>query len=501
MGKIQDQAIKGTIFTYIGVVIGFITTALIFPKVLTKEQIGLLGLLVSYSAIFAQFASLGTGRVVIIAFPYFQSKEHKHHGLLFIMLAVTGIGFVISVAAFYFLREYLIANSHESSQLVIQYFHYLLPVILFTLVFMVLDSYYKVLQNAVKGIVLKEFVQRLLFLGFIIFYYYGYLNFSQYVLFYVAALCLPALVLIVSLIKDREFFLKPDLKFVDKDLRKLMIQVGFYGILIGFSGIVITNFDRIIVERFLDVGATGIYTTTAFFATLVVMPSRALLKISDPFISHSWKNNDLKHLLFLYKKTSMSQLVIGALLFIGIWANQDNIFRILPAVYEPGRYVIFFIGLAYMFDMISGAAGLILANSKYFKYMAYFMIALIVLVVVTNIIFIPIFGLAGAAFATCLSKFIVNLGMFLFLKIKYKLQPYSLKYLWVILIAVIAFLAGYFVPASNNLYFDIFYRSALITIIYLLLLLWFRLYPEFNERYSWLIAKIVSYGKKNNPPE
>jgi O-antigen/teichoic acid export membrane protein len=302
--------------------------------------------------------------------------------------------------------------------------------------------------------------------------------------------------LIIALIKDREFFLKPDLKFVDKDLRKLMVQVGFYGILIGFSGIVITNFDRIIVERFLDIGATGIYTTTAFFATLVVMPSRALLKISDPFISHSWKDNDLEQLLFLYKKTSMSQLVIGALLFIGIWANQDNIFRILPPVYEPGRYVIFFIGLAYLFDMISGAASLILANSKYFKYMAYFMILLIVLVVVTNIIFIPIFGLAGAAFATCLSKFIVNLGMFLFLRIKYKLQPYSFKYLWVILIAVIAYLAGYFVPASHNLYFDIFYRSALITVIYVALLLWFKLYPELNERYTWLIGKVHSYGKK-----
>jgi O-antigen/teichoic acid export membrane protein len=430
--------------------------------------------------------------VVIIAFPYFQSKEHKHHGLLFIMLAVTGIGFVISVVAFYFLREYLIASSHESSQLVIQYFHYLLPLILFTLIFMVLDSYYKVLQNAVKGIVLKEFIQRLLFLIFIIFYYYGYLNFGQYVLFYVAAICFPSLVLIISLIKDREFFLKPDLKFVNKDLRKLMVQVGFYGILIGFSGMVITNFDRIMVERFLDVGATGIYTTTAFFATLVIMPSRALLKISDPIISHSWKNNDLEHLAFLYKKTSMSQLVIGSLLFIGIWGNEGNIFRILPDVYQQGRYVIFFIGLAFMFDMASGAAGLILANSKYFKYQAFFMLMLIVLVIVTNFIFIPLYGLAGAAFATCLSKFITNLGLFLFLKIKYRLQPYSLKYLWVILIAVIAYLAGYLVPESSNLYFDIFYRSALITIVYLVLLLWSGVYPELNERYSWLIGKLRS---------
>jgi O-antigen/teichoic acid export membrane protein len=499
MGKIKDQAIKGTIYTYIGVGIGFITTALIFPRILSKEEIGLLGLLISYSAIFAQLASLGTSRVVVIAFPYFQSKEHKHHGLLFIILAVTGIGFIISIIAFYFLREYLIAHSHESSQLVVRYFHYLLPLILFTLIFMVLDSYYKVLQKAVIGTALKEFVQRLLFLVFIIIYYYGYLNFGQYVLFYVASICFPAVVLIVSLIKDREFFLKPDLKFVNKDLRKLMIQVGLYGIPIGFSAIIITNFDRIMVERFLDIGATGIYMTTSFFATLVIMPSRALLKISDPFISQSWKNNDLDHLLFLYKKTSMSQLVIGALLFIGIWANQGNIFRILPPAYEPGRYVIFFIGLAFMFDMISGAAGLILANSKYFRYYAYNMIMLIVLVVVTNFIFIPIFGLAGAAFATCLSKFIMNLVLFLFLNIKYKLQPYSLKYLWVILIAMIAYLAGYFVPASDNLYFDIFYRSALITIVYVGLLLLSKAYPELNERYAWLTGIVRDFRKKRKP--
>jgi len=490
LGIIQRQAIKGTIYTYMGVALGFITTALIFPKILTTEEIGLLSLLISYSVIFAQFASLGTGRVVIIAFPYFKSKEHKHHGLLFILLLVTGIGFVISAVAFYFLKEYLIANSKESSQLFVQYFNYLLPLILFTLVYQVLDSYYKALQNAVKGIILKEFVQRLLFLVFIIFYYYGWINFGQYVLFYVAAICFPALVLIVSLIRDKEFFLKPDLKFVNKDLSKLMVQVGFYGILIGFSGMIITNIDRIMVERFMGLGATGIYTTTAFFATLVIMPSRALLKISDPIIAQSWKNNDLEHLIFLYKRTSLSQLVIGSLLFIGIWGNESNIFRILPEVFQEGRFVIFFIGLTFIFDMASGAAAMIMANSKHFKYQAYFMIMLVGLVILTNLIFIPLYGLTGAAFATCLSKLLTNVGQFLFLKIKYRLQPYSLKYLWVVLIAAVAYLAGYFLPELSNLCLDIFYRSAVITIVYLTLMLRFKLFEELSEKYSWLISKL-----------
>jgi O-antigen/teichoic acid export membrane protein len=491
LGIIQRQAIKGTVYLYLGVIIGFITTALIFPKILSKEQIGLLSLLISYSVIFAQFASLGTSRIVIIIFPYFKSKEHKHHGLLFLMLAITAVGFVISLVGFFLLWDYIIEESKASSALFVEYFNYLLPLILFTLLFMILDSYYKTLHNAVKGIVLKEFIQRLLFLVFIVFYYLGYLNFHQYVLFYVIAICIPAIVLIISLIKDRELNLKPDFKFLNRDLNRLMLSVGFYGILIGFSGMVITNIDRIMVERFIGLGSTGVYTTTAYFATLVIMPSRALLKISDPIISQSWKNNDLKHLLYIYERTSINQLVIGSLLFIGIWANVGNIFRILPPAYEEGKWVIFFIGLAFMFDMISGAAGMILANSKFFKYQAYFMLLLIGLVVTTNILFIPRFGIAGAAFATCLSKLVTDLGLFLFLNIKYKLQPYSMRYVWIILFAGIAYIAGYIIPEIRNLYLDIIVRSGVITIVFLVLMLKTKMLYELNEKFDWAMDKFI----------
>ncbi len=407
------------------------------------------------------------------------------------MLAITAAGFVLSMLGFFLLRDYIIEQSKESSALFVQYFNYLLPLILFTLLFMILDSYYKTLHNAVKGIMLKEFIQRLLFLAFIVFFYLGYLNFSQYVLFYVVSICIPTVVLVISLIKDGEFILKPDFKFLNKDLNRLILRVGFYGILIGFSGMVITNLDRIMVERFVGLGATGVYTTTAYFATLIIMPSRALLKISDPIISQSWKNNDLKHLLFIYERTSLTQLVIGSLLFIGIWANEGNVFRILPASYMEGRWVIFFLGLAFMFDMISGAAAMILANSKFFKYQAYFMLLLIVLVVISNIIFIPMYGITGAAFATCLSKLITDLGLFLFLRIKYKLQPYSLRHLWIILIAAVAYIAGYIIPEIHNLYLDIFIRSSVITIIFVVLMLRTRMLLELNEKYEWAIDKFI----------
>lgn len=49
---------------YIGVFIGFITTAVLFPRILTEEEIGLINTLLAYSIVFAQFATLGFNSVI-----------------------------------------------------------------------------------------------------------------------------------------------------------------------------------------------------------------------------------------------------------------------------------------------------------------------------------------------------------------------------------------------------------------------------------------------------
>ncbi|MGM0409102.1 MAG: hypothetical protein ACQERU_14065, partial [Bacteroidota bacterium] len=57
MGIIIRQSIKGSIWSYIGVGIGFITTAYLFPEYLTTDVIGLFGLLIAWSNLFAQFSA------------------------------------------------------------------------------------------------------------------------------------------------------------------------------------------------------------------------------------------------------------------------------------------------------------------------------------------------------------------------------------------------------------------------------------------------------------
>ena len=90
MGIIRQQAVKGTIYSYLGVIIGFITTAIIFPRILSTEEIGLLKLLVSFSVFFLHnLASLGFTNVINRLFPWFRDKNSGHNGFVIVALLIS----------------------------------------------------------------------------------------------------------------------------------------------------------------------------------------------------------------------------------------------------------------------------------------------------------------------------------------------------------------------------------------------------------------------------
>jgi O-antigen/teichoic acid export membrane protein len=490
MGIIQRQAISGSIITYLGVVIGFVTTALVFPRVLTTDQIGLLGILVSYGYIFAQVATMGTGRITIVFFPYFKDRSKNHHGFFFIIGMISLAGILLATAGFFLLKPWLMENARGNSQLLAENINYLLPLIIATLCFLVFDSINKNLFNAVQGIMLKEFVQRLLILLFILLFVMKWITFKQYLPLYVLSIGVPPFFILIHLLRHREFTFRPYSFEMFRKYRKKIVSIGLYGIIIGFSGVVILNIDRIMVERLMGLSATGIYTTMAYFATLIVIPSRALLKISDPIIAQAWAKNDIASLSDNYYRASINQFIVGTLLFIGIWGNIGNIERILPAEFSIGNWVVFFIGLAFLADMASGTATLILANSKYFKYQTYYVIFLVVLIIISNILFIPVWGITGAAIATFISKLISNLVRHQLLYHKFRLQPYTFKFIYVIGVSAVSYLAGYLIPEIANLYLDIIIRSTVMGGLFILLIITFKISPEVNDRYYWVRDKL-----------
>jgi O-antigen/teichoic acid export membrane protein len=499
VGIIEKQSIKGSFYSYIGVAIGFITAGLLLPRILSIEENGVIDLLTSWSLVFATLATLGLNNVTVRLFPWFRNKKNNHNGFFGILFWVNMAGFLLALLLYIVLRPWIIAdslkNSPDSANLFVRYMDYIIPLTAFTTIYLVIDIYYSVLMNAVRGIFLKEFVQRVLILIVILGFVAGCFHFSGFILFYTVALSLPGIIIAILLMKDGEFQIRLQPGFLDRELSKSLVSVAFFGVTIGFSNILILYMDRIMINSMLGLGATGIYGRAAFYGTLVSIPIRSVTKISAAVVGQNWKDQDHDAINRLYRDTSLHQLIFGLLIFIGIWGNIENIFHLLPDKFSSGRYVILFMGISNLFIMASGISGSIMSTSSYYRLMAVFVFIFGVLVFVTNLLFIPLYGIAGAALASAVSTFFYGLMRYIFLWKKYKMQPYTLKHAVVVAVAVVAYLPAIFIPDLNDenhkilsLILDIGVRSLAITIVFAGLTLLLKISPDLNRRWKNMLV-------------
>ena len=487
MGVIKKQSISGTIYSYIGVLLGFVTTGLLYPVIFSTDEVGLLRILVAYSVLFAQFAGLGINTITVKLFPYFRDYERKHHGYLGLALLISAVGLIIAVSVFVLLKSSILDSGKEGADLFAKYFYYIVPLIIFTLLFNVFDTYYRVLYNAVKGIIYKEVIQRTLVLIVILLYFLETIDFHTTVILYTTALISPTILLFLSLIYNKQLFLNLDLNFVDRKLSKEMINVGIFGILASFSGVLVMTIDTIMVERILGLSAAGIYSITFFFGTLILVPLRTMGKISSVVIADAWKENNINVISQIYKKSSISLSIIGLLLLIGIWGNIDNVFHIISDAYLPGKYVILIIGIANLIDIGLGVSPHIIVNSKHYRFLSYSLIVFAVILIISNLLLIPKYGIVGAAIASLISKFIFNLIKYLFLYHKFGLQPFTSKTLLLYLIGAFAYGVSLLLPEQSNYIVDIFIRSSIILVAFSLPVYFFNISEDVNQRVDAVI--------------
>lgn len=481
LGIIEKQATKNAIYSYLGAVLGFVTV-MWSSHVLSPDENGLTRILVSVSMMVSLFAGLGFNAITIRHFPYFRDKEKGHHGFLFYGITTTLVGFLLFCLFFYLYRDRIIEANTQKSKLLVEYLLYLLPLTFFTLFFNLFDYYLRASYSSVIGSSSKDFVQRILILVVLLLYFTQLVGFKLFVFLYVLATCIPTLILLFYIIKLDEWHIRPVRGFVNKAMRNDMIKLSLFSIFSGGAGILISNIDIIMVNQKLGLAQTGIYGIAFYFGTIITIPSKALLRIAMGIVAEAFKKNDLVEIKNLYRKSCNSQLVIGLLLFIGIWVNLDNIMALLPPEYNEGKYVILFVSLGYLVDMGTGINYVIIIASKYYRYDGYFIFITLGLTILLNYLLIPIYGITGSAVATAFTISTYNIMRWLFLYFKYKMQPYDSNTIKIILIAGIAFVIGYFIPQAPNLVLNIALKSGITGGVFVLLILKAEAAPEINSK-------------------
>ncbi|MEN8157831.1 MAG: oligosaccharide flippase family protein [Bacteroidota bacterium] len=492
MGIIEKQTLKGSFFSYLGVAMGFITVGLLWPRFLEPEEIGLINFLIAVSTILAHVGSLGINSVSIRLFPYFRDNENRHNGFLSMALLFVSAGVIIILIYYLLFRDKIITNNIEKSNLIANYAYLIVPFTIATLLFNLFDSLHKVIYNAVIGVFVKDFIFRLLNLVLISLYAWFTFRFHLFLNLYFILFSVPALVLIILLYRTHQFNLSLKIPVVTRSLRRSIVDVSLFGLMGGMGTLAISNIDKIMINRLIDLEATGIYSIAFLFGTIITLPSRPLGKIATTIIAEAWKRSDTDTIKTIYLKSCLNQFIFSGLIFLLVWLNIDLVFKVIPTEYAVGKYVILFMSLAGVVEMATGLNGMIISTSKYYRYQSVFILFLLILVVLTNWFFIPRFGITGAAMASLLSTIVYNMVRAGFLYLKFQMQPFNYRFLVVLASLLAALFAGYLLQGIENWLTRTILICLSIVGLYLIPLYFFRISVDINNSISTYYRSLFS---------
>ena len=116
--------------------------------------------------------------------------------------------------------------------------------------------------------------------------------------------------------------------------------------------------------------------------------------------------------------------------------------------------------------MATGVNQEIVGTSKYYKIDLLFYLFLVVIAVISNYIFIPIYGITGAAIASAISIFLFNSIRYLFLFKVFEIQPFSFNTLKILIIFMLTLLISHLMTPFNNFIVDLILRSLLVLILF-----------------------------------
>jgi O-antigen/teichoic acid export membrane protein len=492
MGIIIRQSVKSAIWSYLGIVIGYINVGIIMPQFFDTAQIGLVNLFASVSLIFAQFGTLGFTSVINRLFPVFRNQERKHNGFLFLATVTGGIGFILCLVSFFLLKPWIIETNIQKSPLLVEYLWLLMPLVLMRLLFTLLDNYNKMLYDAVTGTFWIEFVHKLINLGLIVVFAFGWLGFSQFFFGYIVSMSIPVFPVIWVLMRRKHFNLQPRKKFLSAPLKKEIRSTMFFGFINGLAGIILVNVDKVFVNQYLSLKEVGVFSVCALFASLIRIPYTAVSKIATGIIAEAWKRDDRVHIRDIYQKAAVNQAIIGMLIFTGILVNIRNIFEILPPEYSRGKWVLIIYSAGMLVNTVIGLAGNITETSRYFRFTTLFWGISILLQFGLSFFLIPTYGIIGAALATMITLVLNSTFHAILQRTAFGIYGMNGKLLIIGGIGLLCMLLVSLVPAMP-LVPDIIIRSSVVSLLYLFLVRIIKLSLEMNELFSESLKKILSF--------
>jgi len=469
MGQVKKQSIQNSLIQYVGIALGYFNSVILFTNILDLEQMGLTRVLFAIAGLYINLSLLGSPKILIRFFPFLKTIDKSHQGFLIFNVLLASVGFLLVTVIYLSLQNTIVEYfGGSSTQLFIDNYHYVILVSVLMLYTSILEHFLMAMKKTVLTYFLKNIFIRFIWIGEILLFHFGWIDFDTFILLYAGSYIVNFLIMFFYLLRLGE--IKINLEFLKwrPRLLKIILNYGLFSILSGISSLLVNRIDIIMITFFLGLSSTSVYSIAAYISAVIFVPSQAIYRISMPLVADYWKNKDLDQMKILYQKSSINQLLIGGFVFLCIWMNIDDLFKVMRPEYSNGKWVVLILSLSILFNMMTGINNVILVITKYFRYDTIASISLAVITIITNLLFIPIYGMEGAAIATLISVVSYHSFKFILIMNKLKMQPFTLNTIWAVLVIVVTYLLTSLLPEFDiHFLLNIALKCFIISVIYL----------------------------------
>lgn len=401
-------------------VVGIVTTILL-TRGMGIDSYGVFALLMSIIVISAKVSMFGMNNGMLRFFPVLREDAGDLKGLMVsafwvvLLLSLLIMAMHYYGAGIYADRIFQIGDLEAGMRV----FVLVLPLMALT---QLIASCFQADKDILKFLTLGDLYQKVFFLLMIAGLFYGGFQFQQAVL----AFCVSVVIVfgMAGFYFVRRFFyvLKSE-KAVYRF--KALINFSAPSFLIGFSFILLMQVDRIMVGMFMESADVGLYSVCARVAILMNILLSSFNTAFVPLISGLFFDGRKEELAVLYKAVTKWVWISSIMLFAGFFFLSDHILGVFGKDFVAGSPAFIVLSFCFLLNSGFGSNGFMLqmTGKQYAELINSSLI--LVLNIGLNVLFIPRFGILGAALATGLSLILMNLARLVELFFIMGLHPFG----------------------------------------------------------------------------
>lgn len=482
MGIVINQSIKNTIITYVGFGIGAVNVLFLFTNFVSDTYFGLITFIFSTANIMMPLMAFGVHNTIVKFYTSFKTRQSQN-GFLSLMLLLPFLIIIPAGLIGLFAFE-TISNWLAKGNAIVKDYTWL--IFISAIAFAYFEVFYawsKVQLQSVFGNFMKEVFHRICTTVLLTCLYFKYLNVEELVVGMVAVYVLRMLIM-----KIYAFTLRiPVFKWVKINNIMPILKYTSLIIIAGSVANIILEIDKFMIGQYVAIENVAYYGVAIYIATTIGVPSRSMHQITYPLTAKLLNERNMVELKSLYQKSSLNLFIISGFIFLIIILNINELYQLIPEEYTGGVIVVFVIGISKLFDNVLGNNNAILFNSDYYRVVLLLGFLLAILTVFLNMVFIPKYGINGAAFATCISIFIYNAVKLLFVFVKFKMMPFTLNSIKTLCLITVCAISFYFWDFQFHPIVNIAFKTGLVSLFYGLTVYTL----NFSEDISGLINKML----------